>query len=1795
MNFIEVKNVVYRKSNNFINRQIDVMTSCAIECDAKASDILNNNKNNSQRIPGLQSIWDEISKKYPNLQSLNPLPSQDRIEMPIFDNEKYNLNKLYSVIGNLELNVSSSSNESLENVNVQPIHLPQSPSDEIDGTIDDEMSLTLENVLSQNAFQDDSSTDSSDLTLEYQIENPYSQQSNSSRNAQTQTENKQVNENRETNENGQINQQWDDYNNFHAENDIDDEQDLVDAVCDCKSDECCDHCCDRKSDQCQCDCKTCDLANSQHSNMKIPQIDGAFDDDDDNDDNDDNNDNNDLNDINDTGYKLPPFVDHSDHNDLDSKREKEEGKTKRGSSTKGSNVKGGSSGSKSSKNDLRDDCSGDEMVYTSRSTRSSRGKSNSVQNVESISKSTSKSPRNWQPKKKTPKKSSPTKRKISTPEVSQDSDEEIRKNVNTPGPKLIKKLKFIEKNSNTESTKSKNFQHNKAFGLTSDQKPDLKWKIINKTRLRIDQNQIYDIHLDQIGKELLNVEKMKHSTIKDKIEKYQQEFNYWQTEKLNLTIPKGRKSKRAIKVFYTGIFSPAKEKISLRKSNNQRKDVDDVEVDEIPIKSKQKSNLKTELKDKRPTRVKPSATATKSSARKSSILQTPKRTRQSNKKKKASLNSLEYATVDSNPILSFVQSDIVKVTDFTGRRKIKYLKSLCKETQLKIDNADDSFIKKYLNSNMSSFIFSSIQSNNRYNDYRGYLSDDDSPISCHVRMTMRNLVNEVCTVVDGLITKTEINAMDDALAEPCIDETQHGDEYDADSDSESDNQMAIQPIQHDHYYDNEVNGGKGSKIDGNEKEEDEIHGLENEQQQMNNHNENSNLEDDFNDKNNEQDEEQETNIRHIGTQAELSPENDKDDQADNEESANVEEKGNQTDSNSPQQFQQEFSSTHVQVAEPDISQDGIPQVELQFAQQSNQFNVNNIPAHQVYNSQFAQYYAQPEPAHIQVGHPPTVPYQHYSWLTSQPPQVQVQNFSSSSSTIRINPSNPAYNHFYYPNFPQLDGAFDSESEDEISETTLKNNVNEKGNECASTSKELTDSTSKGLTDSTSGSSHDNLRYEKRSFNGVVVNIDKSIPEVYLEKIGNEKLVLKKLEEIDYQTFYNKSFKISNSYSSSNSSSNLSLYSSSYGNSSQNGIDKIGTIIPFDNFDAKHFYKTDLKGRSKIRFLKSLCKPFSIELINRDNTIDDKSKLNTSDLDFLIDLSPFPSQKSVNECSYSYYDDDFIKLNLSKEIELTDSESISYYCNSQDNISKSSQIYSFYSQSSISSQKSNENYSIDDSSSNGSSQPNSQTVNSQSQRAKKLSRKRSCKSLEIIEEESVKENLKTSYRTSTPKIHNKSQSQRKRPRSCSSVLDGPTPDNTYHFEMSSLGNSNQYNSQTSEHDYQFLTLMSLEVHVATRNQLNPDPKHDNIQAIFFSVYNDFPPNSSVKLHHNGIIMTENHMQSFCVDDNESFNLIKSKGKIWIKNINDMIVELVQDELELLMKLVEIVKKFDPDIIVGYDLQSISWTYVLQRAEALNISIRIPLSRSVIENVNTNYNNNKNSQCEFIGRITLDVWRIMRKEITLNVYSYENVHYHVLHQRIPHYDYSTLTKWFGDGNQWTRWLVIEYYMIRCQGCLKLLDKLNVISKTSELARLFGIQFSEVFSRGTQFRVESMMLRITKSNNYLPITRNREQVARQRQPQFIPLVMEPLVNYTTDPVVVLDFQSLYPSMMIAYNYCYSTCLGRLEHLLRLDNREFEFGCAKFDIDKKIINKFQDHIHIAPNGVAFLKSEIRKGILPK
>ena len=63
------------------------------------------------------------------------------------------------------------------------------------------------------------------------------------------------------------------------------------------------------------------------------------------------------------------------------------------------------------------------------------------------------------------------------------------------------------------------------------------------------------------------------------------------------------------------------------------------------------------------------------------------------------------------------------------------------------------------------------------------------------------------------------------------------------------------------------------------------------------------------------------------------------------------------------------------------------------------------------------------------------------------------------------------------------------------------------------------------------------------------------------------------------------------------------------------------------------------------------------------------------------------------------------------------------------------------------------------------------------------------------------------------------------------------------------------------------------------------------------------------------------------------------------------------------------------------------------------------------------------------------------------------------------------------------------------------------------------------------------------------------QQRAPEGLPLILEPVSRLHTSPVLVLDFQALYPSIMIAYNYCYSTCLGKVALYCCFDEISLKF----------------------------------------
>lgn len=407
-----------------------------------------------------------------------------------------------------------------------------------------------------------------------------------------------------------------------------------------------------------------------------------------------------------------------------------------------------------------------------------------------------------------------------------------------------------------------------------------------------------------------------------------------------------------------------------------------------------------------------------------------------------------------------------------------------------------------------------------------------------------------------------------------------------------------------------------------------------------------------------------------------------------------------------------------------------------------------------------------------------------------------------------------------------------------------------------------------------------------------------------------------------------------------------------------------------------------------------------------------------------------------------------------------------------------------------------------------------------------------------------------------------------------------------------------------------------------------------------------------------------------------------------------VRIVHSESELLVVVAAIVRDVDADVLLNWDTRA-TIGYMIERGNLLGIDPplirqlgRTPDHKGFNEERDDEWGEATNTGIKLVGRILINLWRFARSELALTSFTLENVAAKVLQERVPVLSHRALTQlWLspptstpvpvpvlvpapasglGPGpaaapdltrSQSAQALrlmqrdsghvrVLCHYARRAALTQQIAEAMETISRTSELARVFGIDFTSVMTRGSQYRVESMMLRLCRSQRFAVASPDQMQVKAQAAPEAIALIMEPEGKLYTSPVIVLDFRSLYPSVIIAYNYCYSTCLGPISTVRKLlegGSGGHRFGClelsargfctkAEADVHRTPATQLraslsrlaagaplcpQDEeerssgdrggcgsagspnsacgVHASPNGVLFATSRSRPGILPR
>lgn len=287
---------------------------------------------------------------------------------------------------------------------------------------------------------------------------------------------------------------------------------------------------------------------------------------------------------------------------------------------------------------------------------------------------------------------------------------------------------------------------------------------------------------------------------------------------------------------------------------------------------------------------------------------------------------------------------------------------------------------------------------------------------------------------------------------------------------------------------------------------------------------------------------------------------------------------------------------------------------------------------------------------------------------------------------------------------------------------------------------------------------------------------------------------------------------------------------------------------------------------------------------------------------------------------------------------------------------------------------------------------------------------------------------------------------------------------------------------------------------------------------------------------------------------------------------------EKEEDMLMRWKEFICEVDPDVIIGYNTANFDIPYVLNRAEALKLPKfpffgRLKLVKQEIKDSvfsSRAYGTRENKVVNIDGRMQLDLLQFINREYKLRSYTLNSVSAHFLGEQKEDVQHSIITD-LQNGNSETRRRLAVYCLKDAFLPLRLLDKLMCLVNYTEMARVTGVPFSYLLSRGQQIKVISQLFRKCLEEDVV-IPNFRSEGTNEEYEGAT--VIEPERGYYDVPIATLDFSSLYPSIMMAHNLCYTTLLNKKSIQA--------YGLKEEDYTK------------TPNGDYFVNSNLRKGILP-
>ncbi len=257
-----------------------------------------------------------------------------------------------------------------------------------------------------------------------------------------------------------------------------------------------------------------------------------------------------------------------------------------------------------------------------------------------------------------------------------------------------------------------------------------------------------------------------------------------------------------------------------------------------------------------------------------------------------------------------------------------------------------------------------------------------------------------------------------------------------------------------------------------------------------------------------------------------------------------------------------------------------------------------------------------------------------------------------------------------------------------------------------------------------------------------------------------------------------------------------------------------------------------------------------------------------------------------------------------------------------------------------------------------------------------------------------------------------------------------------------------------------------------------------------------------------------------------------------------------EREMLEEFARVVEREDPDVITGYNIGGYDVPLLLERAHALGLK-ELPLGRE-----RSGPREMGERLWKVAGRIVADAWWSARRELRPKQESLQYVARVLLNDSKLDVDRRNISEeWRRDPER-----VMEYCERDADLALRILLKLRSLDKAADLATVAHLPLEEGLNGRTSLFIDAMLIPAADAEHVGVPTSHYAGRDTAIEGGYVHTIKPGIYRW----VVVLDFKSMYPSIIIARNLCFTTLSDR--------------GTT-----------------VAPSGARFLAPSVRAGIIPR